>query len=192
MLLDELLPVYDARERHTIVVRAPVQRVYEALWSADLASPLVRGLIGLRALPAVVLATVARPGEALSRRRVPPSGRITLEGVIERGFSVLAEDRPRELVLGVVGAFWRIRGGACPVDRRSFLAAQPPNTARAAWSFHVEPAGDGRSTLSTETRVHCSDAASRWRFKLYWILVRPGSGLIRRSILRSVRREAEG
>jgi hypothetical protein len=43
--------------------------------------------------------------------------------------------------------------------------------------------------LSTETRVWCAPDA-RAKFRLYWLLVRPGSGLVRRSMLRSIRREA--
>ena len=43
----------------------------------------------------------------------------------------------------------------------------------------------------TETRVYCLDEVSRKRFKLYWMLIRPFSGLIRREILQAVKRNAE-
>lgn len=32
---------------------------------------------------------------------------------------------------------------------------------------------------------------TRPRFRIYWLIVRPGSGLIRRSMLRAIRRRAE-
>ena len=191
MLLDEILPVYDVHERHSIVVRAGVERVYEALWTADLGSPIVRALMGLRALPAALTAA-SRRREERSRVGERSQAAITLTDVIARGFSLLAADPPREVVLGVVGAFWRARGDLRRVDRAAFLGVQPPGTARAAWNFKVVQLRDGRAVLSTETRVQCADVASRRRFRVYWIVVRPGSGLIRRSMLRSVRRAAEG
>jgi hypothetical protein len=46
---------------------------------------------------------------------------------------------------------------------------------------------EGNGTLlSTETRVHATDAATRRAFRRYWLLVRAGSGLIRRDILSAV------
>jgi hypothetical protein len=190
LLLDDLLPAYDARERHAIVIRAPVERVYAALWSASLASPLVRVLLGLRALPGALLGALSQPRDAW--RQLPMRARVTMRDVIAAGFTLLAEDPPRELVLGVDGAFWRLRGDLRRVDAPSFRGPQPPGTARVAWNFHVAKRQGGMCELSTETRVRCADAASRRRFRLYWLVVRPGSGLIRRMMLRSVRRAAEG
>lgn len=37
-----------------------------------------------------------------------------------------------------------------------------------------------------------ADAKSRRYFGLYWAVIRPGSGLIRRCMLRSIRKKAEG
>jgi hypothetical protein len=39
--------------------------------------------------------------------------------------------------------------------------------------------------------VKCADAKSRRFFGLYWVVIRPWSGLIRRYMLRSIREEAE-
>ena len=56
-----------------------------------------------------------------------------------------------------------------------------------ALAFWAEPAGSG-SILHTETRVRAVDAAARRRFRLYWLVVRPFSGLIRRRWLRAAAR----
>jgi hypothetical protein len=56
-----------------------------------------------------------------------------------------------------------------------------------AVAFWAEPAGSG-STLHTETRVRAADRAARRRFRVYWLVVRPFSGLIRRSWLRAAAR----
>ena len=63
-------------------------------------------------------------------------------------------------------------------------------TARAAWNFFVDPISPTRSVLRTETRILCSDAASRRRFGFYWKIIRPGSGIIRHAILAAVKDEA--
>jgi hypothetical protein len=191
LLLDDLLPAYDAREWHATVVHASVERVYAALWSANLASPVVRVLLGLRALPGALLGALSQPRDAWRRLLARVGARLTMRDVIAGGFTVVAEDPPRELVLGVDGAFWRLRGDLRRVDAASFRGPQPRGTARAAWNFHVAQRADGTSALSTETRVRCADPASRWRFRAYWLIVRPGSGLIRRLMLRSIRRDAE-
>jgi hypothetical protein len=48
----------------------------------------------------------------------------------------------------------------------------------------------GTTRLVTETRVQCLDTASRRRLRLYWLLVRPFSGLFRHAMLGAVAREA--
>jgi hypothetical protein len=174
------------------VIRAPAERVYEALWSANLAPLGVRVLMGIRALPAALLAAFGQSRGVWRRFRERAAARVTMRDIEAQGFAVLAEDPPREVVLGVVGAFWRLRGEMRHVDAESFRGPQPAGTARAAWNFHLAERADGGCELSTETRVQCADAGSRRRFRLYWIVVRPGSGLIRRLMLRSVRRAAEG
>jgi FixJ family two-component response regulator len=45
--------------------------------------------------------------------------------------------------------------------------------------------------LSTETRIKCFGRAASWKFRLYWSLVAPFSGIIRKAILKQVKVEAE-
>jgi hypothetical protein len=188
VLIDELLPAYDAVERHGITVRAPAPRAYAAIREADLAAPwVVRALLALRALPA----RLASPRAARGRTRLPAGSRARLEDFLGDGFALLAEIPGRELVIGVEGRFWTARGGLCATDAARFRRPPAPGTARAAWNFRVEPLDDARCRVTTETRIACADAASRRRFRLYWLFVRPGSGLIRRAMLRVIRRTAE-
>src|SRR5688500_7344377 len=102
-------------------------------------------------------------------------------------FCILAEDPPWEIVLGIEGPFWKPSCKLTPVDAESFRRPVPRGTARAAWNFAVERRGDGTALVSTETRVLCAD----WRFRAYWLVVRPFSGLIRRLMLRTIRKEAQ-
>jgi hypothetical protein len=165
-------------------VRAPRERTWRALRTADLGrSHLVHALLAVRALPA-----------ALTGRRDargPRPGVLTLDDLLRSGFVLLAERPAEEIVFGIVGKFWQPAGGVREVDAAGFRDLEEPGWAKAAWSFSVADAGPGATRLATETRVRCTDAASRRRFRAYWLVVRPFSGVIRRSILRAVRDEAE-
>jgi site-specific recombinase XerD len=55
-----------------------------------------------------------------------------------------------------------------------------------------DKAGVSHSTvLSTETRIKCVGRAALWKFRFYWSLVGPFSGLMRKAILKQVKTEAE-
>ncbi len=55
--------------------------------------------------------------------------------------------------------------------------------------YHLQP-GNGGVQLTTETRGYSTDSRARRRFALYWALIRPASGLVRRDMLATVRRRA--
>ena len=107
------------------------------------------------------------------------------------GFVILGEDPGREVVLGTIGRFWTPSGGMRAFAAAEFAGFSEPGWAKAAWNFRVDAAADGRTTLSTETRVLCTDPRSRRTFGRYWRVVRPFSGLIRIELLRAIRGAAE-
>ena len=170
MILDELLPRYDYRERHeTFVPGAPPERIYHATRNLDFrSSRVVRLLFRLRGMPA----------EAAS-----------LDGLVRLGFIPLADAPPTEMVFGVAGRFWDVRSRPARLSAAGFQAFDKPGTARAAFNFEAKAWGGG-SLLSTETRIACADRAARRRFGVYWFFIRPFSGLIRRIWLRQIARAA--
>jgi hypothetical protein len=185
--LDAWLPVYEFSELHARRVRAPLADVRRALHEVDLARlPFVRALMALRLVPAALLA----PRETLARLRAARAAPPRLGLMALEGFALLA-DEPREIVLGVTGRFWRARGEILPSDAASCRDAPPPGAARAAMSFSLEPLPDGATRLATETRIHCADPDARRAFAWYWRAIRPGSGAIRRAMLRAIARAAE-
>jgi hypothetical protein len=172
-LLDEIVPTYDARSRHTIRVAADPARVYAAARDVDLGSTwLVRLLMGVRLIPAWV-AGARGPLVSLPR------------------FTVVAEAPGEEFVLGIMGRFWTPAGGLVIASPEQFRLMPPAGLAQGIWNFRVKPNGTG-TELSTETRVRCADEATRRQFRRYWRVIRLGSGLMRRSMLRHIRSEAEG
>ena len=89
--------------------------------------------------------------------------------------ATVLEDVPGEgLILTLSGQFWRLRGRG------------PEAPATAVIEFRAL-----HGSLTTETRVHVPDPASRRRFGQYWRVVRPFSGLIRIGLLRAAKRRAE-
>jgi hypothetical protein len=184
MLIESFVPNPDAVEIHKIEIAASREVVYRALWTADLGgSPVIKGLMTLRSLPQLVLHR---------GHRQHPTQRVTLHTLIEAGFGRLAEEPGREIVLGVAGRFWRPTGNILPFSQENFHGPVPPGLARAVWNFTVDEVSAGRTLLSTETRVVCGDTASRVKFRAYWVVVRPFSGLIRLIMLRTVQRASEG
>lgn len=169
--LDELLPVYDFRERHSTRVSAPPAA---ALAAAKDATP--------REMPGVGLLFLLRGIRSARDRPLAAQ-------MVERGFASLVETED-ELVLGYVGRPWRATGGPRRrLARADWAAFDEPGYAKAAMSFRASATGDG-TLLETETRVRLTDGAARRRFRLYWLLIRPWSGFLRRSWLRAARRRA--
>ena len=186
----------DAGSGHRGVVAPEV--VYAALREADLAGgPLTTTLMTIRLIPATVIAFLRSPRRALLElrergvHRRESRGGVRLADFERRGFRVVAENPPEELVIGLLGKFWTPRGGLCAtVSVDDFRTGPPSGLALAGWNFTVAQRPGGLTELATETRVWCA-ADVRTRFRAYWLVVRPGSGLIRRAMLRSIRREAE-
>lgn len=188
MLIDQFLPRYDAVESHTTIVRASAERVWSAIRTADFGSNgIVRALFALRGAPEFLVA----PREAFARARTPVHAPLTLDAALTHGFVILAEEPGRELLLGTAGRFWGVRGGLCRVDPKNFAAFNEPGAAQAAWNFAVRPLVGEKTVLTTETRVRCVDDAGRRKFRVYWTVIRPFSGIIRMVMLRAIKRAAE-
>jgi hypothetical protein len=175
------MPVCDVSEYHETTVHAPIEKVYAALRTANLGdSPIIRLLLRLRELPAMLTTG--------SHKR---NLKLNLDAIIKGGFVLLGENPPNEIALGIVGRFWTLSGSRCRVNAEEFIAFDLPGYAKAVWNFSLVEESAELTRLATETRVRCLDDASRWRFRLYWALIAPFSGLIRREALRTIRRSSE-
>jgi hypothetical protein len=180
------LPAWDFVEVHSLyipVVRRKVFVAIRALTAREIR--LLSPLLWLRRLPARLAGRAILPANKKDRDRP------ILDVVEHGGFLVLDVDEEREIVAGVVGKFWRPVAND-PVRlpcASAFLAFNEPGYAKAAVNFRLEDEGEG-CRVTTETRIHATDAEARRNFARYWSLIRPGSGLIRRSWLRAIARRA--
>ncbi len=159
--IDRFLPEWDAKEIHAVVLDPTPERALAAALEAPAApDAIVRLLLRLRGLP---------------------RGGTIEELLLGMGFEPLARE-PDEVVFGAAGKPWQPGGGIGPFTPAS------AGTVRIVASFHVEPYGDGRTRLSTETRISGVDEQARRAFRRYWRFVGPFSALIRRRWLAGVRR----
>lgn len=185
MLLDSFMPLYHFNEVHSIRIDAPPDRIFRAIKALTLPEiRLAHMLFWIRALPARLRGTrAARP------LRTKP----ILEVAADSNFLLLAEETNRELVLGTIGQFWRLEGGASVriSNPQEFLAFDRPEYAKATLNFSLEEQIAGQYRLRTETRIHVPDPQARRRFAAYWRVIYPGSALLRRMWLRAIRRRAE-
>ncbi len=100
MLIDEFLPEYDFNETHDIEIRATAKTVYRALNEVDLCeSAVIRWLFRLRGMP---------------------TKKMTLREMRRLGFEMLGESENRELLLGLAGRFWTIKGDLRKINSRNF------------------------------------------------------------------------
>jgi hypothetical protein len=182
LLLDHLLPQFDVRQAHEAWVPAPADVVYSAVKQ-------VTGREVWVLLPLEFLRWLR--GFLVGRRPFWPD----LSGPLLRQFTVgvvpLAEHSGREVAAGAVGRFWRTVGNeAAPVRTRAdFIAFSEPGYAKAAIAFTVFPEREG-TRVKTETRVVGTSAEATRLFRRYWFVIRPASGVIRRSWLAAIRRHA--
>jgi hypothetical protein len=179
--LDEWMPVWQFGERHTIHVGAPPEKIFAAIRAVRAEEIfLFRTLTALRRF--------GRPGPE-SRLKAPEQQPL-LDVATQTTFVKLADEPPRELVVGTVVLAPRSLYGSSTRDL--FRKAPPEGVALATMNFLVTPDANGGSTVSTETRIFANNSSAVRRFAIYWRMVHPGSDIIRRMWLRAIRRRAEG
>jgi len=177
--LDEFMPAWHFNEHHTIRIAAPPGRVFEAIQR-----------VRPNEIPFFNTLTWIRRGGRKAPEGVLNAGDSTplLDVATRNGFIYLANDAPREVVVGTVVIAPRSGRGA--LTAQTFKQSLPPGFALGAMNFVVTPDGPNASIVSTETRVFANSPESRRRFARYWRVIYPGSALIRRMWLRAIKRRA--
>jgi len=170
-LIDQFLPEYQFSNAHRVTINASAEKVYNSILELDMGkSPLIRILFRLRGMPR----------SALSFKELEHTG-----------FSVLDEYPEEELLLGIAGQFWKLKGGMQKVDSGNFISFHKPGYAKAVWNFSLRETTENVTELSTETRIFCADQKSVRRFRFYWFVIAPFSGWIRWEMLRLIREATE-
>jgi hypothetical protein len=180
-LLDRFLPEFDAGHHHAIHVAAAVARTFQIALAQDFMRPrLVRAVIGARAW---ALGAAAGP---------PRTSRGLVADMEALGWGVLVDLPGHELVMGAVTRPWEPSPTFRALPPAAFAAFSDPGYVKIVWSLRVDPDGRFACFVHTETRAAATDPETRRRFARYWTFVSRGTAVIRRALLTSIRREAEG
>jgi hypothetical protein len=182
--LDRLIPTPRLLELDHVDLGAAPARIWEMVRHGDLArSRLIRALFVLRTLPERI------GGHAPAR---PFSLRLDdLHSSLDQpGFAILADDPPREVVVGAIGKVWQPEIPFRHVaDEAAYAAVADPGWVKVAWALRVLPRGAEDARVEIEVRVDGTDEESWQRFRRYFRLIGPASRFIRRSALGALARE---
>jgi len=193
MLIEQYAPAPDGtRTEHSLIAGSP-EAVYPLVMSADFLRAvserrLVRGVFALRSAAERVVATLSR--RPLSEQEEPDSLRLC-DLPDEGEWILLGEDPPREVAFGVIGRFW---GGETEWEHTSadeFATFATPGFAKIACNFSLRPYGGDHTLVSYEARTKTIGADARRGFLRYWRVVSPFVGMVMRSQLRVIARDAD-
>ena len=178
MMLDELLPAYDVSAKYEIAVQASAAQTVAALEHADFSR--------LR------LTTLLMKLRTLGRKRDHVQHGTQAERLRRAGFVELAFVPRKEIVLGIIGRFWRADSGILKgLSAKQVIGFHTEGYAKALWNFAVIAESEHTSRLTTETRIQAFGRSARWKLRAYWLVIGFFSGLIRKEMLAMVKRTAE-
>ena len=181
--LDEWMPAWQFDEEHSTHVDASPEKVLEAIRAVRADEiRFFRTLIAIR--------RCGRPGpESIMNA---PENKPLLDVATQTTFVYLADEAPRELVLGTVITLPRGIHAPAKLTPEIFRKTLPPGAVLATMNFLVTPDDRGGSTISSVTRVYGNNASVVRQFAIYWRVIHPGSDIIRRMWLRAIKQRAEG
>lgn len=167
-LIDKYLPRCSFKEYHETIINSSIERVYKTARDFDLSkSNLIKWLFKLRGLP---------------------TNRMKLQGFIsDMGFSNIEENFPVENLIG----FWARYKIAPILSSDDFINNTYPARIKVVWNFYLEEFNTNQVKLSTETRVLCLSPSAKVTFGLYWIIIKPFSGAIRKKMLQIIKQDSE-
>lgn len=168
MLLNKYLPKYTYKEYHEVQVCCSKEQAYSSARNLDFSkSKIIKFLFALRGLP---------------------TGDMTLEGFCRNvNFTLLEEIQNEEFIIG----FWANTGVEKILDREQFSVDNESRRLKVVWNFKIDPVEKDLIVVSTETRIYCSAMITKLVFSIYWMLVRPFSGLIRQKMLHIIKQSVE-
>lgn len=172
MLQDKYLSQADICKTASIEIKAPIGNVYPVVEKLDFSrSTIIYWLFKLRGIP------------------VPES--LTLKGLEKINFVKLETIHNREMIIGLIGQFWKPRGKLRKFNPEEFIRYSHADFLKATWNFELRKINDSKTQLITETKVFCPTQKTKNKFRIYWTIIEPFSSWIRREILKAIKKQAE-
>jgi hypothetical protein len=177
-VLDDIMPEYQFFERHSARIHARPEQVMQAIRQSTFGD--MKSLVTLLKIRGAAL-RIDDTGGFLQDKRV-------LDAFSASGY--LFGGSEHEIVMFGVGNVRAIRRLEVRT-LQEFADYREQGAVKMAFDFNVEEAGEGWSTISTETRVLALDDFTRRGMGRYWRLIVPGSGLLRLQWLEGIKKRAE-
>jgi len=173
-ILTEALPRACFSERHSLDIEASAEQVWAALTSLQWND--------LRVTAALMLLRGLGRTPAAGRQRMLDNGPVRL----------MRLESPRYAAAAAIGRPWQLRPEPGPEakDLQDILGFGEPGWLKYGMDFTLEELPTGHTRVTTTTLCEPTDESARRRFRPYWLLIRPFSGLIRRDMLRAIARRA--
>ena len=167
-LIDKYLPEYTFNEIHEIVINSPIEKVYQVARNFDLSkSKLIVFLFKIRRLP---------------------TKRFNLQDLVkDLSFSNIEEQFPRENLIG----FWARTKIEPITNYKDFINNTISARIKVVWNFRFSSLNSIQTKVSTETRILCVHPVTKVLFSMYWLIVRPFSGIIRVKMLKIIKKDSE-
>jgi hypothetical protein len=167
-LIEKYLPEYTFNEIHEVVVESPVENVYKVAKNFDLSkSKLIKVLFKIRELP---------------------TKRMNLQDFIcDIGFTNIEENPPTENLMG----FWAVTRIEPITNKEDFIDNAISARLKVVWNFSFEELNPEQTKVITETRILCVSLITRITFGLYWLIIKPFSGIIRKKMLNIIKQDSE-
>ncbi|MGX9828528.1 hypothetical protein [Enterobacter roggenkampii] len=172
------LPQFQFHEKHrTVIHTAHPEHILPLIANFDVRQDVViRRLMFLRQLPQ----------KFLRNQQANSIGNFGLHSF------TLLKNSASELCYGLRGQFWRSDFGLEKVpDVSAFQTSVTPGSATLLLRYQVTELAPGQHELNTETFVYCPDRSTRLRMAAYWLIIRAGSGWIRKRTLEAVKGNIE-
>ena len=178
MLIDDLMPEYDAIRTEHLIADMKIDKAWDAVLDADFietatSSRLVKGLFAIRTAGEKAVQAVTRrepePGPE------PVSMRLRDMGT-EDDWVLLGRNEPNEIAFGAIGRFWSGETVWEQTDPEGFRRFDRPGFARIACNFSLREYGPGRTLISYECRVKATSDDARKGFMRYWRPMNPLPG----------------
>jgi hypothetical protein len=131
-------------------------------------------------------------GKAVRWRIPDTSPDLSFRDLLRRYPFVVIGEGDRWSVSGLCGRVWTLQRDYPNLDGpEEFRAWDEPGTVRVLVAHWIEPDGNGRSALVSETRVEPIDRQAAIRMRALWMVVGRFDRFIAREVLRNAARRAE-
>jgi hypothetical protein len=169
-MINYYLPDYHFNEIHSKNLKAPLDKIYRTLRQLDFSkSWVISGLFKIRGLK---------------------TNKMSFDKMIDTdSFFTIYEKENKEWVIGLLADSFKMPTLLKHLE--NFNDWDPGKGVKIAWNFLLQEMENGNVKVSTETRIQCLSKKAKFFFAVYWVLVRPFSGLIRLEMLRILKNKSE-